>query len=80
MMFCMRNIVGPRVKLARHRFDPRMTQDALALRLQLDGWDISRTGVAKIELGIRQVTDVEVVRLVKALKVSAAWLLGEEGD
>ena len=78
MMFCMRNIVGPRVKLARHQFSPRMTQAALALRLQLDGWDISRTGVAKIELGIRQVTDIQVVQLARALSVSASWLLEVE--
>ena len=76
-MFHMRNTVGPRVQLARRRLDPRMTR--ASLRLQLDGWDISRSGVAKIEVGLRQVTDIEVVSLAKTLNVSAAWLLGEEG-
>lgn len=54
-----------------------MTQAQLAAKLQLDQWDIDRAGVAKIEIGIRQVTDIELVKLAKALDVSAAWLLGE---
>ncbi len=57
-----------------------MTQEALALRLQLDDWDISRSGIGKIEIGLRQVTDVEVVKLAKALDVSVAWLLGKSED
>jgi transcriptional regulator with XRE-family HTH domain len=76
-MFPVRNIIGKQVKMARHRFKPRMTQAALAVRLQLDDWDIDRSGVAKIELGLRQVTDIEVMKLAKALNVSASWLLGE---
>lgn len=73
----MKNIIGKRVKLARTRFTPRMTQQQLAVRLQLDNWDIDRSGVAKIEMGLRQVTDIELVKLAAALNVSAAWLLGE---
>ncbi|KAA3658656.1 MAG: XRE family transcriptional regulator [Chloroflexi bacterium] len=76
-MCYMRNIVGRRVKLARTKIKPRMTQADLAAKLQLDDWDIDRVGVAKIEVGIRQVTDYELVKLAKALNVSAAWLLGE---
>ena len=73
----MRNLVGKRVKQARLKLKPKMTQAALASKLQLDEWDIDRAGVAKIEIGIRQVTDIELVKLAKALDVSAAWLLGE---
>jgi transcriptional regulator with XRE-family HTH domain len=73
----MRNIVGKRVKLARSQFRPRMTQTDLAARLQLDHWGIDRAGVGKIEIGIRQVTDIELVKLAKVLNVSASWLLGE---
>jgi hypothetical protein len=58
--------------------DTRMTQVALATRLQLDDWDIARSGVAKIEIGLRQVTDIEAEKLAKALDVSIAWLFGEE--
>jgi len=77
-MFHMRNnIIGKRVKLARIQHKPRLTQDDLATRLQLDGWNISRAGVAKIELGLRQVTDIEVVRLANALDVPIYWLFEE---
>lgn len=65
------------MKLARLRHKPRLTQQALAVRLQLSGWDIERSGVAKIEAGIRQVTDIEVFHLAKALEVSVAWLFDE---
>lgn len=78
-MVSMRNIVGERVKRARTQVRPRMTQADLAAKLQLDQWDIDRAGVAKIEIGIRQVTDIEVVKLARALSVSTSWLL-EEGD
>ncbi len=71
------NIVGGRVKLARTRRKARMTQRELAEKLQLQGWDADRVVVAKIELGIRQVRDMEVVKLAKALGVSVSWLIGE---
>lgn len=54
-----------------------MTQADLAAKLQLDHWDIDRAGVAKIEIGIREVRDIELVKLAKALNVSTSWLLGE---
>jgi transcriptional regulator with XRE-family HTH domain len=71
------NIVGGRVKLARTRRKARMTQRELAEKLQLQGWDADRVVVAKIEVGIRQVTDKELVKLAKALAVSVSWLIGE---
>lgn len=72
------NIIGNRVRLARIKKTPRMTQDELANKLQLNGWDISRGGLAKIEAGIRKVYDYEAIKLAKALDVSASWLLGED--
>jgi transcriptional regulator with XRE-family HTH domain len=55
-----------------------MTQAALAGKLQLAEWDIDRAGVSKIEMGIRKVTDIELVTLAKVLQVPPLWLLGEE--
>jgi transcriptional regulator with XRE-family HTH domain len=72
------NIVGRFVKLARDRHEPRLTQDNLATRLQLLGWNCDRFTISKIELGTRQITDKEVLLLSKALNVSADWLLGKE--
>jgi transcriptional regulator with XRE-family HTH domain len=57
-----------------------MTQLELAARLQLQGCDISRSGVAKIELGIRQVTDLELIKIAAVLEVPAQWLLDSIGE
>jgi transcriptional regulator with XRE-family HTH domain len=74
----MQNIVGKRVQEARLNFKPPLSQEELAVRLELDGWKSSRVTVAKIEAGTRRVTDFEVLALAKALKVSADWLLDRE--
>jgi hypothetical protein len=74
-----RNIVGSRVSQARKAATPPITQEDLVARLQLLGIMIDQSTLSKIENMQRPVTDIEVVALAKALKVSVAWLL-EEGD
>ncbi len=74
----MRNIVGKRVQEARRKFKPPLSQEELAARLELGGWKISRGTLSKIEAGIRQVTDIEVMILAKTLKVSPEWLLDKQ--
>jgi len=71
----MKNIVGKRVQEGRRKFNPSLSQEELAARLQIEGWKISRGTLSKIEAGIRQVTDIEVMFLAKTLKVSPDWLL-----
>jgi len=81
-MICLavkRNVVGLRVRQARKLATPPVSQVDLAARLQLVGLKIAQSAISKIEQGRRPVLDTEVVALAKALKVSAAWLLGE-GD
>lgn len=70
------NIVGGRVKLARLRCKPVVTQAELAQRLAELGTPIDRAGIAKLESGIRCVLDYEIVALATALGVSCMWLLG----
>ena len=70
-----RNIVGARVRQARKIAKPPITQVDLVARLQLLGVVIDQSGLSKIENGQRPVSDIEVVALAKALKVSVAWLL-----
>lgn len=72
-----RNVVGPRVRQARKLATPRISQVDLAARLQTLGLKVDQSTVSKIEQGHRPVLDLELVALAKALKVSAAWLLGE---
>jgi hypothetical protein len=50
----------------------------LAVRLELDWWKISRGTLSKIEAGIRQVTDIEVMVLARTLKVAPEWLLDKQ--
>ncbi len=71
------NVIGEKVQEARLKCQPPLTQLELAARLQLQGWKISRTGIAKIEAGIRRVTDIEVLKLAKALDIKASSLMGE---
>ena len=72
-----RNVVGDRVRQARKAARPPITQIDLVARLQILGMQIDQSGLSKIESGRRPVTDVEVIALAKALKVSVAWLLKE---
>ena len=72
-----RNIVGAKVSKARKMANPPVTQMDLVARLELLGMKIDQSGVSKIESGQRPVSDVEVVALAKALRVSMAWLLEE---
>ena len=72
-----RNVVGPRVKRARLRLKPVVSQKALSELLAALGIVISRSGVTKIESRERYVMDYELIALAKCLQTRAAWLLGE---
>ena len=75
-----RNIIGERVRLARERAKPLITQTDLAARLQIEGLQLERVTISKIETGYREVTDVETVAVAKALSVTVSWLLGESEE
>ena len=62
-----KNIIGPNVRRIRNNQD--ISQERLAAKCQLIGWDISREGIAKIESQVRGVSDIEVKKLAKALRV-----------
>src|SRR6266481_1235997 len=55
-----RNIIGKRVREARHRCDPPLTQDQLAGRLAGRGVQLDRVALAKVEGGLRSAFDFEV--------------------
>ena len=73
-----KNIVGSRVVEARRTAKPRITQQELIARLQVQGMRLEQSALSKIEHGQRPVTDIEVVALARALKVPTGWLLREE--
>ncbi len=70
------NIIGGRVRVARSKRKPPLTQDQLSAQLARIGSDIDRAGISKIENGTRRVTDYELKALSRVLKVSPEWLLG----
>ncbi|MCR9780065.1 helix-turn-helix domain-containing protein [Vibrio parahaemolyticus] len=51
------------------RKEQKLTQEQLSARCNVIGLDISRGTLAKIEAGVRQVIDTEIVQLATALKV-----------
>jgi transcriptional regulator with XRE-family HTH domain len=75
----LNNIVGSRVRQARQRRKPPLTQLRLCRQLAKCGAPIDRASISKIEIGMRFVLDYEVVALAKVLGVSVGWLLGEKG-
>ena len=62
-----KNVVGREV--ARIRSNRGLSQADLARELQKSGWDISRSGVSKIEMRIREVNDWQMLLLVHVLKM-----------
>lgn len=72
------NIVGAQVR--RLRYQQEMTQEALAARCGVLGWDLSRGTLSKIEAQLRCVTDAELEILADALKVEIAALYPAKGS
>ena len=66
------NVTGRQI--AKLRAQNGLSQDGLAGRCQRAGWDISRGTLAKIEAGIRCVSDQEALLLAQALGVSVSDL------
>lgn len=60
-----KNIIGPAVR--RLRAGHKWTQEELATRCQVQGWDITRGTLAKIEAQVRCVSDSEVAALAECL-------------
>ncbi len=67
-----RNSVGRVVAQLRESQD--LTQEDLAGRASAIGWQISRFVVKRIERGEREVTDIELRLVAKALRVPIAVL------
>jgi len=60
--------VGRNIRALRKK--ARLTQDNIAAQLQLAGCDITRSAVAKIEVGQRHLYPDEIILLKKILNVS----------
>jgi transcriptional regulator with XRE-family HTH domain len=71
----MNNVVGKYIKKIRE--EQGLTQEQLAIRIEMAGWQVDRFIVSKIERGDRQVSDLEAGVIAQALKVSVSSLFGE---
>ena len=69
----LNNICGK--KVYNFRKEMNISHRKLADLLQLDGLDIDKNAVQRIECGKRFVTDIELVHLAKVLKCSVLKLL-----
>jgi transcriptional regulator with XRE-family HTH domain len=61
------NLVGPQVQ--KLRLKKGWSQEKLAMKLQLRGWNISRDSLASLESQRRRVPDCEMLYLARVLRV-----------
>jgi transcriptional regulator with XRE-family HTH domain len=61
---------------------PKMSQQGLALRCQVDEdmFGITKEVISKIERGVRSVSDTELKAIAKVLNVSVDWLIKDTDD
>ena len=71
-----KNISGQRIREARIKL--HWSQKALAVRLKLEGVELERDSISRIEIGTRFVAEYEIKMLAKVLNTSVTWLLGIE--
>ena len=69
------NICGRKIFLLRKETTPKMSQRMLAEQLQINGIDVDKNAVQRIESGERFVTDIELKVLAKIFNVSCDELL-----
>ena len=60
--------IGTNIRKLREQ--AKLTQEVLATKLQVEGCDITRSAIAKIEVGQRHLYPDEIILLKKVLKVS----------
>ena len=67
------NICG--TQISKYRKDMGKSQRQLADALQLEGLDVDKNAIQRMESGQRFVTDIELVYLAKVLNISYEQLL-----
>ena len=70
------NVSGDRIRELRLR--ARLSQAALAAKMQTEGAIIEQDSVSRIETGSRLVTDYELLVLTRIYNTTADWLIGAD--
>ena len=71
------NIAGSNIALLRKAATPKMSQRLLADKVQLEGLDLDKNAIQRIESGQRFVTDIELKVFARIFQVSYEDLLSE---
>ena len=71
------NICGINIANMRKAMQPKVSQRALADKMQINEIDIDKNAIQRIESGKRFVTDIELSAFAKIFKVTADNLLKE---
>ncbi len=74
----LNNVCGKNI--AKFRTDMKISQRALADKMQLVGIDIDKNAIQRIECGKRFVTDIEIIAFSKIFDVSFEMLLNYSED
>ncbi len=69
------NICGENVKRLRLEYPTKLSQRALADKMQLCGVDVDKNAIQRIESGKRFVTDIELKALAEIFSVSVDELI-----
>ncbi len=69
------NLCGEKIQLLRKQMTPKVSQRALADKLQLAGIDLDKNAIQRIESGQRFVTDIELRAFAKIFQVTTDCLL-----
>ncbi len=72
------NIAGSNIAELRKTADVKMSQRALADKMQLEGIELDKNAIQRIEAGKRFITDIELKTFAKVLKVSLTDLLNDK--
>lgn len=73
----LNNISGSNIKKIRQTLPGKVSQRKLADMLQMEGLDLDKNAIQKIESGERFVTDIEIRIFAKVLQVSFDELLNQ---
>lgn len=71
-----KNVSGDRTRELRLR--ARLSQAALAAKMQTEGVVVEQDVISRIESGSRLVTDYELLVLTRIFGTTADWLIGAE--
>ena len=70
------NLCGEKVKELRLAYPTKLSQRALADKMQISGIDVDKNAIQRIESGKRFVTDIELKALAEIFSVTVDELIG----